>query len=82
MRKFIQNLQSKPDGFKRVIMWFGVFSVMGIVFMFWLLTFPSQIPAAENSEATANLSKELPGVWQSLKEQVNNLKGMWAIRLR
>ena len=75
--KFLNNLQNKPDGFKRVIMWFGVFSVMAVIFMFWLLTFPSSIPAAENNEATVNLSKELPNVWQSLSGQYNDLKNLW-----
>ncbi|KKS26473.1 MAG: hypothetical protein UU84_C0026G0005 [Candidatus Yanofskybacteria bacterium GW2011_GWC2_41_9] len=58
-------------------MWFGVFSVMAVIFMFWLLTFPSSIPAAENNEATVNLSKELPNVWQSLSGQYNDLKNLW-----
>ncbi len=77
MTNFLKNIQNKPEPVKRLIMWFGVFTVMAAIFMFWILTFPSQIPAAENSEATANLSKKLPGVWQSLNEQVNNLKGLW-----
>ena len=77
MYRLIKNLQNKSDGFKRIIMWFGVLVIMTTIFMFWLLTFPSSIPAAENNEATVNLSKELPNVWQSLKEQINNLKDLW-----
>ncbi|HEY4494906.1 MAG TPA: hypothetical protein VJC01_00425 [Candidatus Paceibacterota bacterium] len=77
--KFLNNLQNKPDGFKRVIMWFSVFTVMTAIFMFWLLTFPSSIPAAENNEAAVNLSKELPNVWQSLREQFNDLKNLWTL---
>ncbi|MBI2446757.1 MAG: hypothetical protein HYV51_03015 [Parcubacteria group bacterium] len=82
MINLIKNLQNKPEPIKRLIMWFGVFSVMAVIFMFWILTFPSQIPASENTKAAINVKKELPGVWQSLNEQVNNLKDMWAIRLR
>ena len=50
---------------------------MILIFTFWLLTFPSQIPATKNDEATANLKKELPGVWQSLKGQINDLENLW-----
>ncbi len=73
----IENLQNKPEPVKRLIMWFGVFFVMTAIFMFWLLIFPSQIPASENDEAVTNLKKELPGVWQSLKGQLNELKNLW-----
>ncbi len=55
---------------------------MAVIFAFWILTFPSQIPTTKNDIAANNLKKELPGVWQSLKGQLNNLKDMWAIRLR
>ena len=75
--QFIKKLQQKPEAAKKAMMWFGVFSVMAVIFMFWLLTFPSSIPAAENNEATVNLSKELPNVWQSLSGQYNDLKNLW-----
>ena len=60
-------------------MWFGVFFVMSAIFMFWILTFPSQIPASENDEAVNNLKTELPGIWQSLGEQFNDLKNLWTL---
>ena len=81
MHRLIENLQNKPESVKRLIMWFGIFTVMAAIFTFWLLTFPSQIPASENNETANNLKKELPGVWQSLKRQVNDLIDMWAPRL-
>ena len=80
--KFIQNLQNKPEGFKKTIMWVGVLLTMAIIFTFWLLTFPSQIQKTEENEATSNLKKELPSAWQTLKTQVNNLQELWATRLR
>jgi len=47
------------------------------IFTFWLLTFPSQIQKTGDDEATANLKKELPSVWQTLKTQINNLQNLW-----
>lgn len=58
-------------------MWIGVFSVMIVIFIFWLMTFPSQIPKIEDNEVTANLKKELPSVWQTFKSQINNLQNLW-----
>ena len=77
MINFINNLQNKPEPVKRLIMWFGVFFVMSMIFTFWLLTFPSQIPSAQENEATQNLKRELPTVWQGLKGQFNDLKNVW-----
>jgi len=74
---FIQNLQNKPELVKKLTMWLGVFLVMVAIFVFWLLTFPSQIPNAQENEATQNLKQELPTAWQSLKEQFNDLKDLW-----
>ncbi|KKS43840.1 hypothetical protein A2127_00380 [Candidatus Jorgensenbacteria bacterium GWC1_48_12] len=74
---FIQNLQNKPEPVKKLTMWLGVFLVMVAIFVFWLLTFPSQIPNAQENEATQNLKQELPTAWQSLKEQFNDLKDLW-----
>ncbi len=75
--QFIKNLQNKPEGLKRVVMWLGVFFVMSMIFIFWLLTFPSQIAATPENDGANNLKKELPGVWQSLKGQLNELKSLW-----
>ncbi len=77
MKNILKNIQNKPEGFKKAMMWCGVFSVMTAIFMFWLLTFPSSITEPENSEAALNLNKELPGVWQSFKGQYNDLKNLW-----
>lgn len=82
MTNILRNLQNKPEPVKRLIMWFGVFFVMTAIFVFWLMTFPSQIPVTANNAATENIKNELPGIWQAVKDQVNNLKDMWAIRLR
>ena len=79
--RLIKNLQNKPEGFKRVVMWIGIIFIMTAIFTFWLLTFPSQIQKTGDNEATANLKKELPGVWQTLKTQINNLQELWATRL-
>ena len=76
MHKLIENLQNKSEGFKHVVMWFGVFLIMSVIFTFWLITFPSQIPPAKNDEAANKIQKELPGIWEGLKEQFNNLKNV------
>ncbi len=77
-RHLIKNLQNKPENFKRVVMWIGVASTMTAIFAFWLLTFPSQIPPkSEENEAAANLKKELPGIWQTFKNQLDNLQDVW-----
>ena len=76
MRKLIDSLQNKSEGFKQAVMWSGVFVIMSVIFTFWLITFPSQIPPAENDEAGNKIRKELPGIWQTLKEQFNNLKNV------
>lgn len=75
--RLIKNLQNKSEGFRKAVMWFGVFSVMAVIFTFWILTFPSSISAPESSEADIGLNNKLPDVWQSLKEQINNLKNLW-----
>ncbi len=77
MRKFIQNLQNKPEPTKKMIMWIGILFIMIAIFTFWLLTFPSQIQKTGDDEATANLKKELPSVWQTFKTQINNLQNLW-----
>ncbi len=77
MRKFIQNLQNKPEPTKKMIMWIGILFIMIAIFTFWLLTFPSQIQKTGDDEATANLKKELPSVWQTFKTQINNLQSLW-----
>ena len=60
-----------------MIMWIGILFIMIAIFTFWLLTFPSQIQKTEDNEATANLKKELPSVWQTLKTQISNLQNLW-----
>ncbi|MDP3004474.1 MAG: hypothetical protein Q8N43_03160 [Candidatus Azambacteria bacterium] len=77
MKKIIQNLQNKPETVKKSIMWIGILFIMTAIFTFWLLTFPSQIPKTKDNEATANLKKELPSVWQTLKSQINTLQNLW-----
>ncbi|MEK9171046.1 MAG: hypothetical protein AAB789_01890 [Patescibacteria group bacterium] len=77
MTEFLKNLQNKPDPIKKIIMWGGVFFIMTAIFILWLLTFPSQIQKTEDNEATANLKKELPSAWQTLKTQINNLQNLW-----
>lgn len=76
MKNFINNLQNKSEPAKHVIMWFGVFLIMSVIFTFWLITFPSQIPRQENDKAGEKIRKELPGIWEKLKGQFNNLKNL------
>jgi len=82
MSEFLKNLQNKPEPSKKVIMWLSIVFIMIAIFTFWLLTFPSQIQKTKDNEATANLKKELPSVWQTLKTQINNLQELWASHLR
>lgn len=77
MINIIKNLQNKPEPVKRLIMWFGVFFVMTAIFIFWLMTFPSQIPVTTNNTATENIKSELPGIWQAVKDQYNSLENLW-----
>ncbi len=60
-----------------MIMWIGIIFIMTAIFIFWLLTFPLPIQKTEDNEATANLKKELPSIWQTLKTQTNNLQNLW-----
>jgi len=69
MTEFLKNLQNKPEPIKKTIMWTGVFFIMLAIFVFWLFTFPSQIPKTED--------KGLPDIWQTLKSQVNILQNLW-----
>jgi hypothetical protein len=77
MYKLIENLQNKPEPFKKMIMWIVILFIMIAIFTFWLLTFPSQIQKTGDDEATVNLKKELPSVWQTFKTQINNLQNLW-----
>lgn len=81
--QFIKKIQQKPEPIKHIIMWSGIFFIMSVIFTFWLITFPSQIQPSENNEAVDNIKKELPGIWQELKNQFNNLsnlKNIWQQR--
>ena len=82
MINILKNIQNKPESVKRMIMWLGVFFIMAVIFIFWLATFPSQIPVTASDPAAENIKKELPGILKTMKDQYNNLKDMWAIRLR
>jgi len=75
--QFLKNLQNKSEPAKKMIMWIGISFIMTAIFTFWFLTFPSQIQKTGDNEATANLKKELPSVWQTLKTQTNNLQNLW-----
>ncbi|MDO8743432.1 MAG: hypothetical protein Q7J30_02700 [Candidatus Azambacteria bacterium] len=75
--EFLKNLQNKPEPVKKTIMLFGIFFIMLAIFGFWLLTFPSQIQKTGDNAATAKLKTELPGIWQTLKSQVNSLQNLW-----
>ena len=80
--RLIKNLQNKPEGFKRVVMWISIIFIMIAIFTFWILTFPSQIQKTKDYEVATNLKKELPSVWQTFKSQIDNLQELWATRLR
>ena len=80
--RLIKNLQNKPEGFKRVVMWISILFIMIAIFTFWILTFPSQIQKTKDDEVATNLKKELPSVWQTFKSQIDNLQELWATRLR
>jgi len=75
--EFLKNLQNKPEPIKKTIMWLGVAVIMIVIFGVWILTFSGRTtPVAENP-GLSNLKKEMPGVWQTLKSQVNSLKNLW-----
>ena len=80
--RLIKNLQNKPEGFKRIVMWISIIFIMIAIFTFWILTFPSQIQKTKDDEVATNLKKELPSVWQTFKSQIDNLQELWATRLR
>jgi hypothetical protein len=77
MNDFIKNLQSKPNHTKNAIMWFSIIIIMSAIFTFWIMTFSSQLPASETNESTEKFQKDLPSVWESLKNQVNEIKNLW-----
>ncbi len=72
---FLSKIRSQPRPVKSLIMWSGVFFVMLLIFGFWILTFNSEI--RESRETETALKKELPGIWQSLKAQINEIKNLW-----
>ncbi len=75
--EFLKNLQNKPEPVKKTIMWAGVSCMMLAVFIFWLFTFPFQASPVETDEKLANLAKEAPSAWQTLKEQFNSIQNLW-----
>ncbi len=77
MANFIKKLQNKPESVKKTIMWTGVSFLMFIVFLFWLFTFPFQTSPIETDEELVNLTKEMPGVWQTFKEQIDSMQNLW-----
>ena len=77
MMNFIKTLQNKPEPIRKTIMWIGIAVIMIVIFGIWILTFSGRTtPVAENPELS-NLKKEMPGVWQALKTQVNSLQNLW-----
>ncbi|MBU2081965.1 hypothetical protein KKH14_00875 [Patescibacteria group bacterium] len=77
MANFLQNLQNKPEPVKKTIMWTSVSFVMFAVFLFWLFTFPFQTSQPIRDEGLANLTKEMPGVWQAFKGQLDSIQNLW-----
>jgi len=77
MMEFFKNLQNKPEPVKKTIMWTGVSFVMFAVFLFWLFTFPFQTSQPIGDEGLANLTKEMPGVWQTFKGQLDSVQNLW-----
>jgi uncharacterized membrane protein YvbJ len=75
--EFLKNLQNKPEPVKKTIMWAGIFVVMLVIFIFWLFTFPFQISQPAKDEELANLTKEMPGIWQTFKSQFNSIQNLW-----
>ncbi|MFH1393001.1 MAG: hypothetical protein ABIG73_01280 [Patescibacteria group bacterium] len=75
--EFLKNLQNKPEPYKKMVMWCGVSFVMFVIFLFWLFTFPFQTSQPIKDEGLANLTKEMPGIWQTLKGQLNSIQNLW-----
>ena len=76
MNNFIKNLQERPETTKKFILWSGVSIIMAAILAFWVITFLSQIPPSEEGADAQNIKKELPGIWEELKNQFNNLKAL------
>lgn len=74
--EFFKNLQNKPEPVKKTIMWTGISIVMFIVFLFWLFTFPFQTSQPVGDEKLANLTKEMPGIWQTFKSQLDSVQNL------
>jgi len=75
--EFLKNLQSKTEPVKKTIMWAGISFMMLVVFLFWLFTFPFQTSPIETDEKLANLTKEMPGMWQTFKSQLDSIQNLW-----
>ncbi len=69
----LDDIRGKPGPAKQFIMWAGVISAMILIFLFWIFTFPSQIPSTQEDAATANLKNSLPSAFDSLKSQAGQL---------
>jgi len=73
MTDFLKNLQNKPEPAKKLIMWTGVVLIMAVIFIGWLTTFSFDASLPREDEKTAQLKKNVPSIWKSLKSQVNTL---------
>lgn len=73
----MEDIQNKSLKVRQSIMWGGIFFIMIIIFIIWLLTFPSQMPAKENDATMEKFKNELPGVWQTIKTQINTFENLW-----
>ena len=75
--EFLKKIQNKPEPVKKTIMWAGISCAMLIVFIFWLFTFPFQTSQPAQDDGLANLTKEIPGIWETFKEQITNMQELW-----
>ncbi|MDO8676225.1 MAG: hypothetical protein Q7K16_01035 [Candidatus Azambacteria bacterium] len=73
MKRILENVQTKPDAMKHIVMWVGIFLIMTAIFSFWLLTFSWQVSQTAENSSASELKKELPSVFNSLKSQTGLL---------
>jgi hypothetical protein len=77
---FIENLQNKPRPVRIFILWSSVTVCAAIIFIFWITSFggvgekkPTSGLVGQSQESVADINKEIPTLWQSLKASIGEL---------
>ena len=78
----IENLQKKPESYRKKILTASVFVFMGAIIFVWLTTFDFSLGAKEEQKKEAYtpfeiLGKDFSGIKDSLQSSVGEIKGLF-----